>query len=106
MLGGALRAGAGTDEVGKAGIEGLIDAGREAIEEMDGRLVPTLAQQPGHASMAKYEGDWYLCYHRLIDPSSTVLRETCISKIEFSDGKPFVNVDRWISRAVDGGDFK
>lgn len=58
----------------------------------------------GHASMAKYEGDWYLCYHRLIDPSSTVLRETCISKIDFNDGKPSVDVDHWIS--VDGGNFK
>lgn len=58
----------------------------------------------GHASMAKYEGDWYLSYHRLIDPSRTVLRETCISKIDFSDGKPIVDVDRWIS--VEGGDAK
>ncbi|MDQ0112799.1 family 43 glycosylhydrolase [Paenibacillus harenae] len=58
----------------------------------------------GHASMAEYRGDWYLSYHRLIDPGSTVLRETCISKIEFIDGKPNVDVDRWIS--ADGGDVE
>lgn len=48
----------------------------------------------GHASIAEYEGEWVLCYHRLIDPESTQLRETCISRIEFVDGKPFVDVDR------------
>jgi len=50
----------------------------------------------GHASMTKYQGDWFLVYHRLIDPDHTLLRETCISKIEFIDGKPTVNVDRQI----------
>ncbi|CAM3192806.1 hypothetical protein PALU110988_07715 [Paenibacillus lupini] len=47
----------------------------------------------GHASMARYEDGWVLCYHRLIDPETTVLRETCISKMEFIDGKLIVNVD-------------
>jgi len=48
----------------------------------------------GHASMAKYKDGWVLCYHRLIDPDNSVLRETCISKIEFTDGYPHVNVDQ------------
>ncbi len=47
----------------------------------------------GHASMAKYGDEWVLAYHRLIDPASSLLRETCISKISFEDDKPIVNVD-------------
>lgn len=50
----------------------------------------------GHASMTEYQGDWYLVYHRLIDPENSLLRETCISKIDFIDGKPFVDVDTQI----------
>jgi len=56
----------------------------------------------GHASMAEYKGDWYLCYHRLIDPATTVLRETCISKIEFIEGRPTVNVDNWLTAEDEG----
>lgn len=48
----------------------------------------------GHASMTKFKDEWVLCYHRLIDPEHSLLRETCISKIDFVDGKPSVNVDR------------
>lgn len=47
----------------------------------------------GHASMARYEDGSVLCYHRLIDPEATVLRETCISNMEFIDGRLIVNVD-------------
>ncbi|HTG69919.1 MAG TPA: hypothetical protein VL921_11705 [Candidatus Udaeobacter sp.] len=47
--------------------------------------------------MAEYRGDWFLCYHRLIDPERTVLRETCISKVQFVDGKPVVDVDQVIN---------
>ncbi|NMO97328.1 family 43 glycosylhydrolase [Paenibacillus lemnae] len=47
----------------------------------------------GHASMARYGEGWVLCYHRLIDPKDSKLRETCISVIEFQDGRPVVNVD-------------
>ncbi|KYG26075.1 family 43 glycosylhydrolase [Alkalihalobacillus trypoxylicola] len=51
----------------------------------------------GHASMTEYNGDWYLVYHRLIDPDTSKLRETCISKIECINGKPEVNVDQQIN---------
>jgi beta-xylosidase len=47
----------------------------------------------GHASMARYGEGWVLCYHRLIAPGKSLLRETCISHVEFADGKPFVDVD-------------
>lgn len=50
----------------------------------------------GHASMTEYKGDWYLVYHRLIDLDRTLLRETCISKVDFIDGKPVVDVDKQI----------
>ncbi|MFA9559448.1 family 43 glycosylhydrolase [Evansella sp. AB-rgal1] len=50
----------------------------------------------GHASMTTHGDDWYLVYHRLIDPNSTLLRETCISKIDWIDGKPVVDVDKTI----------
>lgn len=46
----------------------------------------------GHASMAEFRGEWVLCYHRLIDPERTLLRETCISTVQFTDGKPVVDV--------------
>lgn len=48
----------------------------------------------GHASMARYKDGWVLCYHRLIDPAASVLRETCISEIQFADGCPIVDVDQ------------
>ncbi len=50
----------------------------------------------GHASMTEYKGDWYLVYHRLIDPTRTLLRETCISKVDFDNGKPVVDVNKTI----------
>jgi xylan 1,4-beta-xylosidase len=50
----------------------------------------------GHASMARYRDGWVLCYHRLIDPSESVLRETCISQIQFVNGIPQVDVDQVI----------
>jgi beta-xylosidase len=50
----------------------------------------------GHASMTEYKGDWYLVYHRLIDPETSLLRETCISQINFIDEKPVVYVDKQI----------
>ena len=50
----------------------------------------------GHASMTEFQGEWYLVYHRLIDPDSSLLRETCISRISFVDEKPIVLVDKWI----------
>jgi len=51
----------------------------------------------GHASMAEYKGNWYLAYHRLIDRDRTLLRETCISKVESITTQPVVNVDTQIS---------
>ncbi|WP_026559841.1 family 43 glycosylhydrolase [Bacillus sp. J37] len=51
----------------------------------------------GHASMTQYEDEWYLVYHRLIDPDRTLLRETCISKITFKGDKPVVDVNKTIS---------
>ncbi len=50
----------------------------------------------GHASMTEYNGEWYLIYHRLIDPKKSLLRETCISRVDFIDGRPVVNVDKQI----------
>jgi xylan 1,4-beta-xylosidase len=50
----------------------------------------------GHASMTEYKGKWYLVYHRLINPDCSVLRETCISEINFINGKPIVDVDKQI----------
>ncbi|MBT2757658.1 family 43 glycosylhydrolase [Mesobacillus foraminis] len=47
----------------------------------------------GHASMTKYNDDWLLVFHRLIDPEKSLLRETCISKVNFIEGKPVVDVD-------------
>ncbi|WP_100405575.1 family 43 glycosylhydrolase [Bacillus solitudinis] len=51
----------------------------------------------GHASMTEYQGKWYLVYHRLINPNSSLLRETCISKIDFIDGRLIVDVDKQIT---------
>ena len=52
----------------------------------------------GHASMTEYNGEWLLVFHRLIDPEKTLLRETCIGKVNFVEGKPIVDVDKpfWI----------
>jgi xylan 1,4-beta-xylosidase len=51
----------------------------------------------GHASMAKHGGGWVLCYHRLIDPVRSLLRETCISKVRFNaGGVPAVDVEKWL----------
>ncbi|MGN8646228.1 family 43 glycosylhydrolase [Gracilibacillus sp. HCP3S3_G5_1] len=50
----------------------------------------------GHASMTEYKGEWFLVYHRLIDPEKGLLRETCISKIDFVNDRPVVNVDQQI----------
>lgn len=58
----------------------------------------------GHASMAEYQGEWYLCYHRLIDPATTLLRETCISRIDNIANKPVVDVNHWLSSET-GGDI-
>jgi hypothetical protein len=40
-----------------------------------------------------------------INPATTVLRETCISRIEFIENKPVVNVDQWVSNS-EGGDVR
>lgn len=50
----------------------------------------------GYASITEYHGKWFLVYHRLIDPDNSLLRETCISQINFIDNKPVVNVDKQI----------
>lgn len=50
----------------------------------------------GHASMALYQGNWYLFYHRLADAERSLLRETCCSLIVFNNGKPTVDVDKQI----------
>lgn len=51
----------------------------------------------GHASMARFGNGWVLAYHRLIDPDNSLLRETCISKVRFENGKPSVNVDETVT---------
>jgi xylan 1,4-beta-xylosidase len=50
----------------------------------------------GHASMTEYKEKWYLVYHRLINPDCSLLRETCISQINFINGNPIVDVDKQI----------
>ncbi|MGP4038617.1 family 43 glycosylhydrolase [Gracilibacillus sp. D59] len=50
----------------------------------------------GHASITEYNEECFLVYHRLIDPEESLLRETCISKIDFIDKRPVVNVDKQI----------
>ena len=50
----------------------------------------------GHASMTEYKENWYLVYHRLINPDCSLLRETCISQINFINGNPIVDVDKQI----------
>ncbi|MBD8069878.1 family 43 glycosylhydrolase [Bacillus sp. PS06] len=52
----------------------------------------------GHASMTEYKAEWYLVYHRLIDPEHSLLRETSISKFDFSTGKPVVDVDYGLTK--------
>jgi xylan 1,4-beta-xylosidase len=51
----------------------------------------------GHASLSRYRDRWVLCYHRLIDPATSQLRETCISYVDFEDGRLIVDVDKGIA---------
>ncbi len=46
----------------------------------------------GHASLTTIEEAWILCYHRLVDPEHSYMRETCIGRVQFEDGKPVVRV--------------
>ncbi|MGM0876510.1 MAG: hypothetical protein ACQEWV_17510 [Bacillota bacterium] len=48
--------------------------------------------------MTEYKQDWYLVYHRLIDPETSLLRKTCISQINFIDEKSVVDVDKQIGK--------
>jgi xylan 1,4-beta-xylosidase len=48
----------------------------------------------GHASLTEYENEWYLIYHRLAEPETSVLRETCIGLVRFKDGQPYVDVNQ------------
>lgn len=46
----------------------------------------------GHASITQHKGQWALVYHRLIEPKTSELRETCISPIENMSRHPIVHV--------------
>ena len=46
-----------------------------------------------HTSLMEYNNEWYLIYHRLAEPETSVLRETCMGLVHFKDGKPYVDVD-------------